>query len=172
MQIDSFARKPMERKTPKLRSNEGTDHLGCPSRRLALQRLYRWEAAAPHRVCFTQPMGRGVVQTFTWSEVAEEVRRVAHHLQSLGYTPGSRIAIWGQNTAHWIMADWAIWMAGHISVTLYPTLSVKTVRHILSHSGAALLFIGKLVIRLSRLMVIFLEPRALREKQLYGWNNR
>jgi long-chain acyl-CoA synthetase len=42
------------------------------------------------------------------------------------------------------MADWAIWMAGHVSVPLYPTLAVKTVRQILEHSGACLLFVGKL----------------------------
>jgi long-chain acyl-CoA synthetase len=111
---------------------------------LALQRLYHWEKTAPHRVCFTQPVGQGAVKTFTWAEVAHAVRCMASHLQSLGYAPGSRIAIWGKNTAHWIMADWAIWMAGHVSVPLYPTLAVKTVRQILQHSGASLLFVGKL----------------------------
>ena len=111
---------------------------------LALQRLYHWETTAPHRVCFTQPVGQGVVKTFTWAEVAHEVRCMASHLQSLCYAPGSRIAIWGKNTAHWIMADWAIWMAGHVSVPLYPTLAIKTVRQILEHSGASLLFVGKL----------------------------
>jgi long-chain acyl-CoA synthetase len=111
---------------------------------LALQRLYHWEATAPHRICFTQPVGQGVVKTFTWSEVAHEVRCMASHLQTLNYPPGSRIAIWGKNTAHWIMADWAIWMAGHVSVPLYPTLAIKTVRQILEHSGASLLFVGKL----------------------------
>ena len=111
---------------------------------LALQRLYHWETTAPHRVCFTQPVGQGVVKTFTWAEVAHEVRCMASHLQSLGYAPGSRIAIWGKNTAHWIMADWAIWMAGHVSVPLYPTLATKTVRQILDHSGACLMFVGKL----------------------------
>ena len=111
---------------------------------LALQRLYHWEATAPHRVCFTQPVGQGVVKTFTWSEVAHEVRCMASYLQTLNYPPGSRIAIWGKNTAHWLMADWAIWMAGHVSVPLYPTLAVKTVRQILEHSGACLLFVGKL----------------------------
>ena len=111
---------------------------------LALQRLYHWEATAPHRVCFTQPLGQGEVKTFTWAEVALEVRCMASHLQSLGYAPGSRIAIWGKNTAHWLMADWAIWMAGHVSVPLYPTLAPKTVQQILSHSGACLMFVGKL----------------------------
>jgi long-chain acyl-CoA synthetase len=111
---------------------------------LALQRFYHWEATAPHRVCFTQPLGQGEVKTFTWAEVALEVRCMASHLQSLGYAPGSRIAIWGKNTAHWLMADWAIWMAGHVSVPLYPTLAPKTVQQILSHSGACLMFVGKL----------------------------
>jgi long-chain acyl-CoA synthetase len=94
---------------------------------LALQRLYHWEKTAPHRVCFSQPVGQGAVKNFTWSEVAHEVRCMASYLQSLGHPPGSRIAIWGKNTAHWIMADWAIWMAGHVSVPLYPTLAIKTV---------------------------------------------
>ena len=111
---------------------------------LALQRLYHWEGTAPHRVCFTQPVGQGVVKTFTWSEVAHEVRCMASHLQTLNYPPGSRIAIWGKNTAHWLMADWAIWMAGHVSVPLYPTLAIKTVQQILAHSGACLMFVGKL----------------------------
>jgi long-subunit acyl-CoA synthetase (AMP-forming) len=70
---------------------------------LALQRLYHWEATAPHRVCFTQPLGQGEVKTFTWAEVASEVRCMASHLQSLGYAPGSRIAIWGKirRTGSW-----------------------------------------------------------------------
>ena len=144
MQLGSFASKPGTLQTLKPSSNKDMLHMRSPSRRLALQRLYHWEATAPHKVCFTQPMGNGVVQTFTWSEAADEVRRMANHLQSLGLTPGSRIAIWGKNTAHWIMADWAIWMAGHVSVTLYPTLAAKTVRQILSRSGVSLLFVGKL----------------------------
>ena len=111
---------------------------------LALQRLYHWETTAPHRVCFTQPVGQGVVKTFTWAEVAHEVRCMASYLQTLNYPPGSRIAIWGKNTAHWLMADWAIWMAGHVSVPLYPTLAIKTVQQILAHSGACLMFVGKL----------------------------
>jgi len=111
---------------------------------LALQRLYHWEKTAPHRVCFTQPVGQGIVKHYTWSEVAKEVRCMASYLQSLGHPSGSRIAIWGKNTAHWIMADWAIWMAGHVSVPLYPTLAPKTVQHILSHSRACLMFVGKL----------------------------
>ena len=58
--------------------------------------------------------------------------------------PGSRIGILGKNSAGWIMADLAIWMAGYVSVPLYPTLAADTVRQILEHSEARLLFVGKL----------------------------
>jgi long-chain acyl-CoA synthetase len=42
------------------------------------------------------------------------------------------------------MSDFAIWMAGFVSVPLYPTLAAGTIRQILEHSEAKLLFVGKL----------------------------
>ncbi len=111
---------------------------------LALQRLYHWEKTAPDRVVFTQPMGGGVVRDFTWGQVVGEVRRIAAHLQSLGLKPGDKVALISKNTAWWMMADWAIWVAGYVSVPLYPTLAADTIRQILSHSEAKLLFVGKL----------------------------
>ena len=111
---------------------------------LALQRLYQWEKSAPDKLVFTQPMGGGVVKEYTWKQAADEVRRMAAYLKSLNLEPGTRIALLAKNTAHWMMADWAIWMAGHVSVPLYPTLAANTVRQILEHSESQLLFVGKL----------------------------
>ena len=111
---------------------------------LALQSLYHWERSAPDRVCLTQPMGGGVQQDFTWAQVADQVRRVAAHLQAQGWAPGSKVAILSKNCAWWMMSDLAIWMAGHVSVPLYPTLAADTVRQILTHSEARACFVGKL----------------------------
>ena len=72
---------------------------------LALQRLYHWEKTSPDRVAFTQPMGGGRVQDTTWGEVADQVRRMAHHLQAQGWEPGSKVAILSKNCAWWIMSD-------------------------------------------------------------------
>src|SRR5690606_19655858 len=44
----------------------------------------------------------------------------------------------------WMMSDLAIWMAGHVSVPLYPTLAPDTIHRILEHSGARACFVGKL----------------------------
>ena len=111
---------------------------------LALQRLYAWEKEAPTRVALTQPMGDGSVRDFTWSELAGEVRRMAGHLQSIGIQPGDKVAILSKNCAWWLMSDLAIWMAGGVSVPLYPTLAPDTIAHILKHSEARACFIGKL----------------------------
>jgi len=115
-----------------------------PPDSLALQRFYHWERTTPQSVSLTQPMGGGVVRDFTWAEIADQTRRMAAHLKSLGFEPGSRIAILSKNCAHWLMADMAIWMAGYVSVPLYPTLAADTVRQILQHSESKLLFVGKL----------------------------
>jgi len=112
--------------------------------KLALQRLYHWEQTCPDKVALTQPMGGGIVRDFTWRALMDESRRMAAHLQGLGFEPGSRIALLAKNTAHWLMADFAIWVAGYVSVPLYPTLAAGTVRQILDHCEARLLFIGKL----------------------------
>lgn len=111
---------------------------------LALQRLYHWEKAAPHQVTLTQPMGGGVIQDYTWSQVADQVRRMAAHLKAQGWEPGSNVAILSKNCAWWLMSDLAIWMAGHVSVPLYPTLAPDTIAHILTHSEAKACFVGKL----------------------------
>jgi long-chain acyl-CoA synthetase len=111
---------------------------------LALQRLYHWEKKAPDKVVFTQPVGGGQVITFTWKQAIDQARRMAAHMKASGIAPGDRVALLSKNTAHWLITDYAIWMAGGVSVPLYPTLAAGTIRQILEHSGAKLLFVGKL----------------------------
>ena len=111
---------------------------------LALQCLYRWESTAPTRIALSQPMGGGKVRDFTWAEVSDQVRRMATYLKAQGWEPGSKVAILSKNCAWWLMSDLAIWMAGYVSVPLYPTLAADTVRQILTHSEARACFVGKL----------------------------
>lgn len=111
---------------------------------LALQRLLHWEKTTPDKIAFVQPTGGGKTVEYTWRQVLDQARRMATHLQAQGFEPGARIAIISKNTAHWMMSDYAIWLAGFVSVPLYPTLAPGTIRQILEHSGARLLFVGKL----------------------------
>lgn len=106
--------------------------------------LLYWAQKQPNKVYFTQPQSDGTVVNYTWAQVADQVQRMAAYLQSLELPAESSIAIYGKNSAHWIMADLAIWLAGHITVPLYPTLNAETASYVFEHSEARLLFIGKL----------------------------
>ncbi len=117
---------------------------GTADNMLALQRLYHWEKTTPDRIAMTQPMGDRATRDFTWAQMADEIRRMAAYLKAQGWPPGSTVAILSKNCAWWMMSDLAIWMAGHVSAPLYPTLAAATIRQILSHSEARACFIGKL----------------------------
>lgn len=108
-----------------------------------LEYFLHWEKQVPADTLFRQAKGNGWV-TWSYREAGEEIRRVAAFLVSLGLTPRSHIAILSKNCPHWVMADLAIMMSGHVSVPLYPTLPAESVREILTHSEARVLFIGKL----------------------------
>jgi long-subunit acyl-CoA synthetase (AMP-forming) len=111
---------------------------------LPLQSAYRWETETPDRVYMIQPVGGGAVKEYTWSETLDQARRMAAHLRSLDLPAGSSIAIISKNCAHFILADLAIWMAGHVTVALFPTLDAETTAYVLKHSEAKLVFVGKL----------------------------
>ncbi len=111
-----------------------------------LECAFYWESAAADRLWLTQPMGGGDnnIKTWTWAEAVGEARRMAAYLKSLDLPARSSIALCSKNCAHWILADLAIWMAGHVTVPLFHVLTAESVAYILEHSEARLLFVGKL----------------------------
>lgn len=112
--------------------------------KIPLDFVYEWEQKAPDKVYMTQPLGGDKVQNYTWKETMQEARKMATYLKSLDYPEKSHIAIFSKNCAHWIMADIAIWMAGHVSIPVYPTLTADSIKQILEHSESKLCFVGKL----------------------------
>ena len=111
---------------------------------VVLHRFYAVAQRRPDAVYLTQPLGGGRVDRFSFARTLDEARRVAAYLRSLGLPPRSQIAIASKNCAHVFITDLAIWMAGHVSVALYPTLDAPAARHVLEHSESRLLFVGKL----------------------------
>jgi len=105
--------------------------------------MYRWEKESPDLVYMRQPID-GKWHEWTWKQTGEEVRKMAAYLKGLGYEPGTRVAVISKNCAHWIISDLAIQMAGYCGVPMYPNLNAETVKQILEHSEAKLLFVGKL----------------------------
>ena len=110
---------------------------------LPLQRIYWNERENAVRVLFTQPV-RGSLREWNWTTALDEARRVAAYLKAQNWPPGSRIAILSKNCAWWIMADFAIWMAGYTSVPIFPSLRDTSVAGILDHSQPVACFVGLL----------------------------
>lgn len=90
-----------------------------------------------------QPVNRQL-KTWTWKQLDSDARKVARGLKDLGLEPGDRVAIFAKNSAEWFITDWAIMMAGMISVPIYATAGEDIIRHVLEHSGAKAVFVGKL----------------------------
>lgn len=71
-----------------------------------------------------------------WSEAAEQVRRLARGLVSLGVEPGDRVALVAESRPEWVIADLAIMCIGAITVPAYTTNTIDDHRHVLDNSGA------------------------------------
>ncbi|RRJ85216.1 AMP-binding protein [Aestuariirhabdus litorea] len=111
--------------------------------RLPLAQLAHNVATHPDKAYLHQPKNRQWT-TLSWGEVDQQARRIASALKAQGFVEGDRIAIFAKNSAEWFITDFAIMMAGMISVPIYATAGADTIRHILNHSEAKAIFIGKL----------------------------
>lgn len=109
----------------------------------AHQALLNWAGKTPNRIFLNQPVD-GELRKFTWQQCADSCRRIASALQGLGLQEGYRVAILSKNCAEWFLADMAIAMAGLVSVPIYPTANEETIGHVMKHSEAKAIFVGKL----------------------------
>jgi long-chain acyl-CoA synthetase len=112
--------------------------------KLILDYVYDHEDKRPDTVYLTQPLGGGEVKDYTWRQVLDEARRMAAHLRERGLEPGDRVGLLSKNCAHFFIAELAIWIGGFTTVAIFPTEGPDTIRYVLEHSGAKLLFVGKL----------------------------
>jgi long-chain acyl-CoA synthetase len=109
---------------------------------LPLQRIYACEQNRASELLFTQPLN-GHVTTWTWGSAIREVRQMAAWLKAQNWPPGSRIVILSRNSAWWLMADFAIWMAGHVSVPLFPAASGGALTGLFRHCEPVACFLGQ-----------------------------
>lgn len=80
-----------------------------------------------------------------WKLMAGEIRRYAAALLALDLKPGDRVAIMAPNGPRWVYTDLGIMAAGGVTVPVYQTEGVDTLRHILRDSGSRFLFLSSLL---------------------------
>lgn len=118
--------------------------MSTPSSNLPLECFDYWVKQKPDHNFLVQPMPGGDIQELSWKEVDEQARKFATFLIAQNLPEKSQVALMSANCAWWVIADLGIWMAGHVSVPLYPDLAPDTVNYILDHSESKMVVVGKL----------------------------
>jgi fatty-acyl-CoA synthase len=72
---------------------------------------------------------------FTWSQLLEQVDRLASNLIFLGLEPGDRIGIWSPNCAEWVLTQLAAARAGLILVTINPAYRLREAEYTFNKVG-------------------------------------
>jgi long-chain acyl-CoA synthetase len=107
------------------------------------ENFYHWEKNTPDAIFLSQPYG-DTDKTYSYKEAGIQARKMAAALRALNLPPQSNIGLISKNCAHWLIADLAIVMSGHVSVPFYATLVADQLNQVLVHSECKVLFIGKL----------------------------
>jgi long-chain acyl-CoA synthetase len=102
--------------------------------RTAPAALFEAARRTPERVRFVEG-GR----SFTFAELAQRVRGLAAHLQSLGVGPGDHVALSGPNSVDWLIAAMAVQTTGGAFVGIHAGSSSELARYVLDHAQARLL---------------------------------
>ncbi|NKF20863.1 AMP-binding protein [Solimonas marina] len=79
---------------------------------------------------------------WSWTELREQVDRVAAQLLALGLTPGDRVGIWSPNSVEWVLAQFATARAGLILVSLNPAYRLHEIEYALNKVGCRALILA------------------------------
>ena len=84
----------------------------------------------------------GIWQSYGWQDYLSNVKYLALGLRSLGFGPGSRLLIVGENSPEWYFAEMAAQCDRGISVGLYSDLSAAEIEHIARDCEAEFAMVG------------------------------
>lgn len=81
------------------------------------------------------------LQSLTYAQAGRIVKELACGLMALGIQKQDRAAIMSATCPQWMWADFSILTSAGITVTIYPSLSVKEMVFIINNSGSKLLYV-------------------------------
>ena len=84
-------------------------------------------------------------KSYSTQEVKDYAEQAASGLVKLGFKPGDKVAlVIYKNRPEWVIMDFALQMAGLISIPLYPTISISEYEYILNEAEVKAAFCGGL----------------------------
>ena len=84
----------------------------------------------------------GAWRSWTFEEFAARAEAIAGALSTLGIAPGDRVAIVGENSPEWMLADFGAILSGALVASLYSAFPAGETAELLAHSGARVVFAG------------------------------
>jgi len=79
----------------------------------------------------------------TYGDLEDRVDALARRLRETGVTPGSRVALLGENCPSWVIAYLAVTSTGAVAVPILPGFPDQDVRHIIRHSECVSVFVSE-----------------------------
>lgn len=77
----------------------------------------------------------------TYREIGDMVKNLTLALISLGIEKDDKVSLLSETRYEWVVADFAILSAAGVTVTVYPTLSERTVQYIVDNSDSKIIFV-------------------------------
>jgi long-chain acyl-CoA synthetase len=103
--------------------------------------VFRRAAKQPQSVVMRRPDPEGGWQDVTAAQFSAEVTAVAKGLVAAGIEAGDRVALMSHTRYEWTLIDYAIWVAGAVTVPVYETSSAEQAEWILTNSDARACFV-------------------------------
>ncbi len=93
------------------------------------------------RVRYMLPTPSGDWRAVTWGAHAQEIRRIALFLGTIGFELGDRGAVFAPNRVEWMAAALGVQAAGGVMVPVYAANTAEQAAYVVGHSDAKVLFV-------------------------------
>jgi long-chain acyl-CoA synthetase len=109
----------------------------------------------------------GIWQAYTWKDYYQDVKHLALGLLELGFEPGDKVLIIGDNAPPWYNAELAAQADGGASVGVFPDLPATEIKAIAQHCDARYAVVEGQE-QVDKLLEILVDLRGLR--RVIYWN--
>jgi len=86
---------------------------------------------------------RNQTDQISYAQLRAKVLAVAGFFKKIGINPGDRVALAVENSMDYVVAFYAVWMAGGVTVALNPQAKLYEIKNVLQHCVAKFLLIDK-----------------------------
>ncbi|MCP4667355.1 MAG: long-chain fatty acid--CoA ligase, partial [Deltaproteobacteria bacterium] len=83
----------------------------------------------------------GVWSPMTWRQMLQKVQQFALGLRAMGFGPGDKLAVIGDNKPEWVIAEFGCMAAGGIPTGAYPDSLAEEMEYLISYSDARFLVV-------------------------------